>query len=164
MSHATMLEHIKAEVDHLDAAALQSIWEIIDRAKRQPDAGPRPPIGSTPSRADKTAGANRPLQFVGENLTLEEYEHLSLKERGLLNLRLQEKNHQWLQGKFSALKAAWLVVVDGEVIASGKTLKNKPRSPQISKICQRTGKFPFIFTDDKFMLIEEGISSKSNHR
>jgi hypothetical protein len=99
------------------------------------------------------------LQFVGENLTLEEYEHLSLKERGLLNLRLKEKNHQWLQEKFSALKAAWLVVIDGGVIASGKSLKDEPMPPQILEICRSTGKFPFVFINDAFLTIEEGAST-----
>jgi hypothetical protein len=36
-----MLEQIKAELDHVDAAALRSIWEIIDRAKRMPQRRPR---------------------------------------------------------------------------------------------------------------------------
>jgi hypothetical protein len=154
MSHTTMRENIKAEVDHLDPAALQSIWEIIDRAKIQPAVALEPVIGSAPNRAAKAAG-----QFVGENLTSAEYESLPLAKRGLLALRLKEKNHSWLQEKFAALNAAWLVVVDGEVIASGKSLKDEPMPPQILEICRRTGKFPFVFIDDAFLAIEESAST-----
>jgi hypothetical protein len=89
---------------------------------------------------------------------LEEHEQLPLKERAMLKRRLKEQNYQWLQAKFSALDAAWLVIVDGQVIASGKSLKDKPRQPQVLEICRQTGKFPFIFVNDKFITIEESIS------
>jgi hypothetical protein len=153
MSHATMREHIKAEVDHLDPAALQSIWEIIDRAKRQPAAVTKPAIDFAPSRADKAAGSSRLLQFVGENLQLEEYEKLSVDERRMLTRRIKEQNHLWLQKTFSVLAAAWLVVVDSQVIASGKSLQDQPMQPEIREIYQRTGKFPFVFINDEFMTI-----------
>jgi len=154
MSHAIMRENIKAEVDHLDPAVLQSIWEIIDRAKYQPVTALESTIGLAPGRADKAAG-----QFVGENLMPAEYESLPLAERGLLALRLKEKNHPWLQEKFAALNAAWLVVVDGKVIASGKTLKDEPMPPQILEICRRTSKFPFVFINDIFLAVEESAST-----
>jgi len=155
MSHATMRENIKAEVDHLDPAALQSIWEIIDRARTQSVKTLEPAVGAAPNRFDKAAG----LQFVGENLTPAEYESLPLEARGLLALRLKEKNHSWLQEKFAMLNAAWLVVVDGQVIASGKSLKDEPMPPQILEICRRTGKFPFVFINDTFLAIEESAST-----
>jgi hypothetical protein len=63
------------------------------------------------------ASQNKPLKFVGENLTLEEYERLPIAERCKLKQRLKEQNHHWLREKFSAPRTAWLVVIDGEVIA-----------------------------------------------
>ncbi|MGH7451114.1 MAG: hypothetical protein ACRENG_07210 [bacterium] len=155
MNHEVMLEDIKAELDHLDAAALQSIREIINQAKR--------PL-SDRSKARQSSDMplidiEEPLSFVGENLTPEKHEQLSLKERAMLKRRLKERNYQWLQAKFSALDAAWLVVVDGQVIASGKSLKDKPRQRQILEIGRRTGKFPFVFVNDEFITIEESTSS-----
>ncbi len=99
------------------------------------------------------------MKFVGENLLPEEYERLSFDERGILQWRLKQQNRAWLQKQFAKLGAAWLVVVDGKVIASEKTLENKPMSPQILQICRRTGKFPFMFVNDKFVVIEENASS-----
>jgi len=159
MSHATMREHIKAEVDHLDPAALQTIWEIIGRARLQPATVLEPAVGSTPNRADKTAGSSPSLQFVGENLTLAEYESLPLEERGMLQRRLREQNCHWLQENFLALDAAWLVVINGKIIASGKSLNDKPRQPQILEIYRRTGKFPFVFVNDRFITVEESAAS-----
>jgi hypothetical protein len=153
-----MIENIKAELEHVDASALESIWEIIDKSK-QKSAPPPDFTGSSASRrADKTAPQNKALKFVGENLTLEEYERLSPKERGMLQRRLKEQNHLWLKKKFSELKAAWLVVVNGEVIDWGKGLKNLPLAKQNVEVSQRRGKFPFVFINEDLMAIEESSS------
>ncbi|MGH7454987.1 MAG: hypothetical protein ACRENG_26760 [bacterium] len=92
-------------------------------------------------------------------MTLEEFERLSLKERAILQRHLKKQNHDWLQKKFSELGAAWLVVVDSKVIASGKSLKTEPMPPQLVKISRRTGKFPFVFVNDDCLAIEEGGSA-----
>jgi hypothetical protein len=155
MSLETVLEDIKTEPDHLDDAALQSIREIINQAKS--------PLARTPETDRRSTvpiiDIEETLLFIGDNLTLEEHEHLSLKERAQLKRRLKTQNLQWLQTKFSALDAAWLAVVNGKVMASGKNLKDKPRPPQVLEICRRTGKFPFIFVNDKIITIEESASS-----
>ena len=159
MSHAALREHIKAEVDHLDPAALQSIRKIIARSKRWTTTAPDNNSGSASNLIGKVALTPKPLAFVGENLTLEEFDRLTLKERAMLKRRLKERNQQWLKEKFSALGAAWVMVIEGEVIASGKSLKDKPRPPQTVKISQHTGKFPFVFANDQFIVIEESTAS-----
>jgi hypothetical protein len=156
MNTITSLEDIKADLDRVDADSLLSIREIIDHSLRKVSALA---AGSEPTRAARVAASGRQLKFVGKNLLPEEYQRLSLEERGELQWRLKQRNREWLQKKFLKLGAAWLVVVDGKIIASGKTLENKPMSPQILKICQRTGKFPFIFVNDKFITIEESVSA-----
>ncbi len=141
MSHESMIENIKANLDHVDPAALQSIWEIVNQSKPKPV----PSSKSTGRSTFRHAAAEKPAKFVGENLTLDDYERLSPKERGMLQRRLKEQNHLWLKSKFSELKAAWLVVIDGEVIDWGKSLKNLPMARQNVEVSHRTGKFPFVF-------------------
>ncbi|MGH7600496.1 MAG: hypothetical protein ACREOI_29425, partial [bacterium] len=158
MSHANMLEHIKAELDYVDAEALLSISEIINQAKRKVAVVPQLAAGSPPTRANKAIPVRPSSQFVGENWTLEEFERLSPEERATRKWRLKGKNHAWLQEKFSTLNAAWVVVVNGEVIASGKSLKNKLLPQQLIEISRQTGKFPFVFVNDKFIAIEENTS------
>jgi hypothetical protein len=161
MNHEVMLEDIKAELDHLDAAALQSIRKIINQSKRSRSDGSKARQGSDMPLIDIETVKDDDLQFVGENLTPEEYKKLTLQERGILQWRLQMQNHFWLEKTFSKLNAAWLVVVDGHVITSGRSLKNLPMQPQVRRICRRMGKFPFIFVNDKFIAIEEIVSSWS---
>lgn len=95
------------------------------------------------------------MKFVGENLLPEEYQSLSLDDRAALQWRLKERNHEWLKEQFSKRKAAWIAVVNDQVIASDKTLETRPLSAQILKLCNATGKFPFIFVNDEFITIEE---------
>lgn len=160
MSHdEATIAGIKNDLDGLDAEALRSIREIIARAKRQTAIGRDKNGGSALPPFVQAPFIPKPLQFVGENLTLEEFERLSLKERAMLKRRLKERNWQWLQEKFSALGAAWVMVINGEVMASGKTLKDKPRPPQTVEISQRLGKFPFVFVNERFITIEESASS-----
>jgi hypothetical protein len=156
MSTATILEDIKADLDRVDAESLLSIREIIDQSLGKVSALA---AGSEAARADRAAVSRRQLEFIGKNLLPEEYQRLSLEERGELQWRLKQLNHEWLQKQFSKLDAAWVVVIDGKVFAPGKTLENKPMSPQILKICQRTGKFPFIFSNDKFIAVAENVSA-----
>jgi hypothetical protein len=156
MSQESMIENIKANLEHVDPAALQSIWEIVNQSKPKPVLSSKSTGRSTFRRA---IDEEEPAKFVGENLTLDEYERLSPKERGMLQWRLKEQNHLWLKNKFSELKAAWLVVIDGEVIDWGKSLKNLPMARQNVEVSQRTGKFPFVFINDDLMAIEESNSA-----
>jgi len=156
MSQTQLLEDIKTDLDRVDAESLLSIREIINLSLRKVSALA---AGSVPARTGRETALRQALKFVGKNLLPEEYQRLSLDERGNLQWRLKQTNHDRLQKQFSKLNAAWVVVIDGKVFASGKTLENKPMSPQILKICQRTGKFPFMFVNDKFITIEEGISA-----
>jgi hypothetical protein len=150
MSQEAIIENIKAELNQIDRTALLSILEIIDRSKRQSVAS-SDPISASADRRKR-------LQFVGENLTLEEFERLSLKERAMLKWQLKKQNERWLRENFSDLEAAWVLVVDGKILASGKSLRTKPKPPELLQISRRAGKFPFVFVNDKFIAIEENLS------
>jgi len=154
----TVIENIKSELNQIDVATLQSISELIDQFKRKRAALPKAARDSEMTSIGVTA-SGQALKFVGENLSLPEYEKLSIKERRMLARRVKEQNQNWLQENFSALDAAWMVVMDGQVIASGKSLKDQPMQPQIAEIHRRTGKFPFVFINDAFMTIEESASA-----
>jgi len=157
MSHAAMREHIKAKIEHADPATLQSIWEIFAQSERRSNAALEPVVGSAPSR-DNAAPLNQPLSFVGENWTLEEFERLSPEARATRKWELKKKNHLWLQEKFLTLDAAWVAVVDGKIIAYDQHWDTKPASPQLLQMYQRTGKFPFVFVNDKLITIEESTA------
>jgi len=154
----TVIENIKSELNHIDVATLQSMSELIDQFKRRRVALPQAVRDSEMPSIGATA-PDQALKFVGKNLPLPEYEKLSIKERRMLARRVKEQNQSWLQENFLAREAAWLVVMDGQVIASGKSLKDQPMQPQIAEIHWRTGKFPFVFINDAFLTIEENTSA-----
>jgi len=159
MTQENVMENIKAGLDEADPATLQSIWAMLNRAPNEPAAFSENLRSANLRSAIKRQSANKPVTFVGENLSLEDYEKLSIAERCEQKKRLKEQNQRWLQGTFSKLGAAWLVVVSGEIIAWGNNLNNLPLARQNVEVAKRTGKFPFVFVNDDFMAIEESHSA-----
>jgi hypothetical protein len=153
MTHEAIIEKVKKKYAGADEATIHSVLQTLQDAKvdlRWPD--------STPYSAEtipQSSEASAPLKFIGEHLTLEQYRRLSLSERGALKRQLKQQNREWLEKAFSALRAAWIMVMDGEIIAHGASLKDYPSTGKIREIGTRHGKRPFIFVNDLFMAIEE---------
>jgi hypothetical protein len=103
--------------------------------------------------------SEKPLKFVGENPPFDPNRNLSLEERIAAKHLLKADNREWLMQKFNDLKAAWLMVVDGKVIASGKKFSDYPTPEQILEVCHRTGKFPFLFINEDVLAVEESSSA-----
>jgi len=95
-------------------------------------------------------------EFEGENPTLSEYEKLSLHQQCELQDAAANRNKSWIKQKYSELNATWLFVIDRDVVAYGSDLSSYPEDEFIDSMCQRTGKFPFVFIDERELLIEEG--------
>jgi hypothetical protein len=161
MSHETMLETIKAELENADAAILQSILETLRQAKPSSAELPAAVGGQVLRRASttKALASEKSLKFVGENAPFDPNRTFSFKERAAEKRHLKAQNREWLLQKFKDLKAAWLMVVDGQVIASGATLSDYPTPEQLLAVCHRTGKFPFLFINEMIMVIEESGST-----
>jgi hypothetical protein len=145
MTSEVTLETIKAELDAADAATLRSIWQNLRETKKK--------SGRSPDTTRK-----RTSQFIGDNPPFDPNRQLSIKERAANKLRLKNQNHEWLSQKFESLRAAWLMVIDGQITASGKTLSDYPMPEQLLEVCHRTGKFPFLFFNEEVMAIEESSS------
>lgn len=94
-------------------------------------------------------------EFVGENLTLEEYSSLAIDEKMYLKSTLLENNMAWLNQKFQELNAAWITVVNGELITYSSALAEYPQESDVLKICKDKGRFPFVFVNNRFLAIEE---------
>jgi hypothetical protein len=158
MTHDAIIEKVKKKYAGADEATIHAVLQTLQDAKvdlRVPDL----PLEAAVAKKAAAITSRQPLKFVGENPSPEAYRKLSFDERGALSEQLKEKNHQWLAEKFGTLKAAWLMVVDGEIIASGDTLKTYPQREQISEILSRYGKQPFIFINDYLLAIEESWHS-----
>ncbi|MCI0694059.1 hypothetical protein L0337_18880 [candidate division KSB1 bacterium] len=154
MNREAIIANVKKKYADADEATIDAVLRTLQETKfdwRLPD---QPSEAET--MAHQAARSSAPKrQFVGEHLSLEEYRKLSLEERGELKRRLKEQNRQWLEEKFSSLHAAWLMVLDGEIIATGDSMLDYPRVEKIREIGSRYGKRPFIFVNDLFIAIEE---------
>ncbi|MGH7601035.1 MAG: hypothetical protein ACREOI_32155 [bacterium] len=153
MTHEAIIEKVKKKYAGADEATIHAVLQTLQDDKvdlRWPDLSSVMDVAKKPAITSKP-----PLQFFGENLSPEEYRKLSLDERGDLKQRLKEQNREWLEEKFSTLNVAWIMVLDGKIIASGDGLQTYPRVEQIREMSSRYGKRPFIFVNDLFLAIEE---------
>ncbi len=155
MSHETMLAAINAELRNADVATMNLVLETLRQAKQaKPKSRARVSDSITPIKPQTQTVA----EFIGENPPFDPHRNLSLHERGAFKRQLKAQNHEWLLKQFQKLKVAWLMVIDGRVTASGATLESYPKPEQILDVCQRTGKFPFLFVNEDHLCIEENGS------
>ncbi len=153
MTHEAIIEKVKKKYAGADEATIHAVLQTLQEAKVDLRWSDLPSV--TDVAKEPVIISKPPLQFVGENLSPEEYRKLSLDERGDLKQRLKEQNREWLEEKFSTLNVAWIMVLDGKIIASGDSLQTYPRVEQIREMSSRYGKRPFIFVNDLFLAIEE---------
>lgn len=99
--------------------------------------------------------------FVGNNLTLKEYESLNETEKMKLQSILLERNGNWLNQKFQELNAVWITVVDGEIETFSSDIDKYPNETDLLEICRKKDKFPFIFINQGLLAIEENSSNWS---
>jgi hypothetical protein len=154
MTREALIRKVKRNYAKADEATIEAVLNTLQEAEPDERLTKQPLPPRTP--AQQAIATSTPTdKFVGLNPTLEQYRKLSFKERAALKRQLQAQNRKWLDEKLSSLKAAWLMVVDGEVIGSGTTLNDYPRTEQIRKLGLQYGKRPFIFINKLFVAIEE---------
>lgn len=93
--------------------------------------------------------------FVGENITLEEYIALSREEQCQYLDGAEPPNQVWIEKQIARLQASWIMVVDGRVVLHGATMQDYPENEEFLKLCERSGKYPFVFFHPLVHAIEE---------
>ncbi len=154
MTREALIRQVKKNYADADEATIEAVLKTLQKAELDERLTEQPLPPRTPAR-QAIATSTPTDKFVGLNPTLEQYRKLSFKERAALKRQLQAQNRKWLDEKFSSLKAAWLMVLDGEIIGSGNNLHDYPRTEQIRKLSQQLGKRPFIFVNELLLAIEE---------
>jgi len=154
MTREAIIANVKKNYAGADEATIDAVLRTLQETKLDWRLPEQSSVSVSPSPVFDS-DFKRP-EFVGEHLTLEQYRKLSLKERGAHQRHLKEQNRAWLGKTFFSLQAAWLMVLDGKIIASGDSLKDYPSTEQIRAIGLRHGKRPFVFINDLLVAIEEG--------
>lgn len=107
------------------------------------------------ARANESPAPSHEDGFVSANVSVAQYEAWSPEERFQYLDSAKKSNALWLQWRFKELDAAWLMVIDGKVIAHGPTIQRLPQEREFDVLCERYGKYPFAFFNPRLFLIEE---------
>jgi len=95
--------------------------------------------------------------FIGENVSPAEYEAWSRDERLKYQTEPEKANARWIEKTIQELRAAWIMVINGKVVAHG-SLTAYPSDEEFDELCEKFGKFPFVFINSRLLMIEEGIA------
>ncbi len=141
MTTETVIEKVRAEIGPLNAQAEQAVlatFKLMQNAARF----------DMPSFLQD-------MEFVGQNITLEEYIALPREERRRYLDGAEKPNQAWIAKKLSHLQASWMMVADGQIVLRGASMQDYPEDEDFLKLCERTGKYPFIFFHPLVHAIEE---------
>ncbi len=139
----TNIEQIAAQIRQLNPVERQRLLTLI------PDFGR---MNTAPLNAAT-------LQFNGQNISVAAYEALAEDEKFKFLDKAENGNTDWLREKFRTLRAAWIMVVDGNAAAFGESMDTYPNDDEFLKLCQKFGKYPFVFFNPLILAIEEPASA-----
>jgi hypothetical protein len=148
MTTETVLKEVRNRLGPLDSRAEQAVAEAIEIIRQMG----KPP--SSPKVAEDES-------FKDENAGLEEYLSWSDDRQRRYQSEAEEANAKWIEKKMRELNAMWLVVIDGEIVASGSALRTFPFEEEFDALCKKTGKYPFVFFSPLMFLIEETLARHS---
>ncbi len=141
MTTETVIEKVRKELGPLNAQAEQAVLATFK-------------VMQGASRLDMPALSHESA-FVGENITLAEYVALPREERRRYLDGAEPPNQAWIEKQLARLQASWIMVADGKVILHGATMQNYPEDEDFLKLCERCGKYPFVFFHPLVHAIEE---------
>jgi hypothetical protein len=141
ITQEAVLEKVRARVGALDARAEQAVAQAIAVISE--------------SRQGETAAQPMADKFMSANVSLAQYEAWSPEERFQYLNNAKKINASWIKKHFQDLRAAWLMVIDGEVIAHGASIQQLPQEPEFEALCEKHGKYPFVFFNPRLFMIEE---------
>jgi hypothetical protein len=135
----THIEQLAAQIRQLSPLERQHLLTLI------PDF----------DKADVPLSNTTTHQFKNQNISVAAYESLPDDEKLKFLDGAEHENAEWLQEKFKEIHAAWIMVVDGEVAAFGESMDSYPNDEEFLQVCQKFGKYPFVFFNPLVLAIEE---------
>lgn len=144
MTAETLVEKVREEFGTLDERNEQLLGlfeKILKRANEAP--------------ATKSFREN----FVSRNITPEEYEALARVERRRYQDEAEELNRRWVENQLISHGAKWIMVVDGRVVKHGAALDDYSDDEDFLALCEKAGKYPFVFFSPAVFAIEENSTS-----
>jgi len=139
MTHEGILEQVRQRLGALEGNAEQAVAEALAILNEPRQAPPR--------RTEES--------FIGANVSVAQYEAWSPEERFLYLDNAEEANKDWIARQFQKLNAAWMMVIDGQVVAHNADFQKLLREHEFDALCEKYGKYPFVFFSPRLFMIEE---------
>jgi hypothetical protein len=139
MTQEIILEKLRQNLGPLNSQAVSAVKEVLKMLEHSEVT---------------EAALTEDEKFIGTNVSIEEYEAWSDDDRLRYQTEPEQENAAWIQKKLRELQAAWLMVIDGNVVAHGG-LTEYPFENEFDALCKKFGKFPFAFLNPKVLMIEE---------
>ncbi|MCI0697915.1 hypothetical protein L0337_38685 [candidate division KSB1 bacterium] len=139
VTQEVVLEKVRQRLGSLDTKAEQAVAEVIAilNESRQ----------TLPQQED---------EFVSANVSVAQYVAWSPEERFQYLDNAEKANARWVEQQLQKLNAAWLMVIDGQVVAHDADFQNLLKVHEFKALCQKyNGKYPFVFFHPKLFMIEE---------
>lgn len=140
ITQEAVIEKVRQRLGKLDAKAEQAVAHAIAVLNESHE-------NETPAQLEN--------KFASANVSVEQYEAWSPEERFQYLNNSKKINSAWLKKNFDDLGAAWLMVVDGQVVAHGTSIQHLPPQQEFDTLCEQHGKYPFVFFNSRLFMIEE---------
>jgi len=131
-----VLEKVRQRLGSLDGKVEQAVMEAIAVLNESPPQAPDEP-------------------FVSANVSVAQYTAWSPEERFQYLNNAEKVNAHWVEQRLQELNAAWLMVIDGQIVAHDEDFQNLPKKQEFKALCQKHGKYPFVFFNPRLFMIEE---------
>jgi hypothetical protein len=79
-------------------------------------------------------------------MAFQDYLSLSAAERRAMALDLQERSRDWLKRQLEFHRAAWIMVIGGQVVESSSRLDDYPTPEWLIKLGTERDLVPFVFS------------------
>ncbi|MGH7457067.1 MAG: hypothetical protein ACRENG_37300, partial [bacterium] len=141
ITQEAVLEKVRTRIGTLDAKAEQAVAQAIAVLNE--------------SRQREAAAQPAEEKFESANVSLAQYDAWSPEERFQYLNNAKKINANWIRKHLQDLSAAWLMVIDGQVIAHGASIQHLPQEQEFGALCEKHGKYPFVFFNPRLFIIEE---------
>lgn len=138
----TELEHLAGQIRQLSREDRKQLFNLIPELRDD----------------DRRPLHKHAIEFKSQNISVDAYIALPDDDKLKVLDRAEEENSLWVEQKLKDLHAMWMMVVDGEVVAHGKTMNSFPSDQEFYALCERLEKYPFVFFHPSMFVIEESAS------
>jgi len=148
MMTETVLNQVRDRLGPLSGEAEQAVTEALEIVRRMNGA----PLSSA---VEKEASDEN---FKGKNADLQEYLSWTDQQKLEYQTETENSNAKWVEKMMQELNAMWMIVIDGQLVASGPVMRTFPHDEEFDALCRKHGKYPFVFFSPRLFYIEETLA------